>query len=606
MCVGMLPLGVLAYYPSYRALFLDFDLWFHLAYGQHFVQNLTTTIDHAQFSWTPAQSHFPYNTWLGSSVLYLIHHFFGVPGLFGLHYAVLFATGAVVWQLGRAGGLRLGIGFLTAILFTAIGIRTAANFIKPEMFSILLTALIYAAYLRFRMDPGRWLIIVWPVLFVIWVNTHGLWIFGITLLLLLWGVDLILYAARSRQALSKRSLIHLTLAVLLSFLALFINPYSPEIPAEFLRSLISQVPSILLPLSDVENQYTLGAYRAIAEYQSLWPYLSYDRIYDQTAHFMGVTAGCSVAMILFFMGFWLFSWKHSGCADLPLVVSNITFFGMAMTMSRLVLVFGIVWVLSLVFLTWRTRAHPVLTRAAPLLVILFGLLILYISFAAVCIYHNTGWFGKGYQDYIPDREAEYILANRLSGPMFNDYLSGGYLIWHMYPKYRVFLDSRHFPYLDQVFPDYRSIGTQYSLNIQGLEQFTTTYPFNFALIHRRYQHLIEWFYSSPEWTLVYFDTVAVVMLRTDLVPQLSQNAREQSMRGPLYYRNVTNPIVFEHLFNVYINFVGIEHARQIRDLFEQNISNWYWHKQTALNQFDNLLRVMEQRKQISPDGTRYF
>jgi len=38
--------------------------------------------------------------------------------------------------------------------------------------------------------------------------------------------------------------------------------------------------------------------------------------------------------------------------------------------------------------------------------------------------------------------------------LFNDYLIGGYLVWKLYPDYKVFIDPRLGPYNKEVAPDY--------------------------------------------------------------------------------------------------------------------------------------------------------
>ena len=38
--------------------------------------------------------------------------------------------------------------------------------------------------------------------------------------------------------------------------------------------------------------------------------------------------------------------------------------------------------------------------------------------------------------------------------MFNDYLTGGYMIWSMYPRYKVFIDPRYQPYVNGVWEDF--------------------------------------------------------------------------------------------------------------------------------------------------------
>lgn len=585
ICAILLPLAVLAYYPSYRALYSDFDLWFHLTYGEHFVQNLTATIDHSKFSWTSASNPDSYVTWLGSSALYLVHSAWGVPGLFGLHYAVLLATGAVVFWLARSANLRTSLALLCAVLLAAISMRIAANFIKPEMFSILLMALTVACYLRFRLEPGRWIMVVLPIFFLIWVNTHGLWQFGFTFLGIVFAVDLVLYFLLPGQALQRKALLYLGAAVALSFVALCVNPYGPAIPLGFVQGRISQLFSIFFATGGDGGQ-VLQHYRAIAEYQSMWPHL----FYGEEEHFMTVSALGMSAMILIFLVFWAVSWKRSGLAELPIAAANIFFFFMAMFMARLALVFCLVWLLSMVFLAWRAGPEPAFPRLRPVILAAFLLLVMYSGFAAASLYHHPSWFGQGYREYIPDKEVQYLLASDLPGPIFNDYLSGGYMMWSMYPQYKVFIDPRHFPYGEQVFPDYMSIGQKYPHNAQGLKEFTQKYPAQVALIHRRYPEQIQWFANAPGWTMVYFDKVAVVMIQRDLIPELSREAREEAMRGPGNYEDVSNPIVLEYLFNIYLNFVSTDFAKETRDIFEENVSDLYWQKDSTLEKFDQGLQ----------------
>ncbi len=43
----------------------------------------------------------------------------------------------------------------------------------------------------------------------------------------------------------------------------------------------------------------------------------------------------------------------------------------------------------------------------------------------------------------PSNAVEFIQKNRIPGNMFNLYNSGGYLIWSLYPDYKVFIDGRN-------------------------------------------------------------------------------------------------------------------------------------------------------------------
>ena len=47
---------------------------------------------------------------------------------------------------------------------------------------------------------------------------------------------------------------------------------------------------------------------------------------------------------------------------------------------------------------------------------------------------------------------------KLPPPLFNDYVSGGYMMWAMYPEYKVFIDSRGKPYdMTHVWEDYNEL-----------------------------------------------------------------------------------------------------------------------------------------------------
>ena len=51
---------------------------------------------------------------------------------------------------------------------------------------------------------------------------------------------------------------------------------------------------------------------------------------------------------------------------------------------------------------------------------------------------------------MPVGSAEYLRSMRPPGPLFNNYISGGYLIWVLAPEYPVFIDSRTNIYGDEI------------------------------------------------------------------------------------------------------------------------------------------------------------
>jgi hypothetical protein len=57
----------------------------------------------------------------------------------------------------------------------------------------------------------------------------------------------------------------------------------------------------------------------------------------------------------------------------------------------------------------------------------------------------------------PAAAVEFINSNNLTQPIYNEYHWGGYLIWKLYPRYRVFIDGRADVYGDQVIEEFFKI-----------------------------------------------------------------------------------------------------------------------------------------------------
>ena len=55
----------------------------------------------------------------------------------------------------------------------------------------------------------------------------------------------------------------------------------------------------------------------------------------------------------------------------------------------------------------------------------------------------------------PQGAADFLLAHHIDGPMFNTYEHGGYLMWRLWPRQKVFIDGRALS--DSLFHDYQRI-----------------------------------------------------------------------------------------------------------------------------------------------------
>ena len=128
------------------------------------------------------------------------------------------------------------------------------------------------------------------------------------------------------------------------------------------------------------------------------------------------------------------------------------------------------------------------------------------------------WQGKFFQLRaalwrFPEGASRFLVEHRITGPMFNTYELGGYLLWRLWPQQKVFIDGRSLN--ESVFRDYqnaislqdRGVLDRYGVQIVVANAFESTsgviYPLVLALGDR----------SATAWNLVYEDPQAVVFAR---------------------------------------------------------------------------------------------
>jgi hypothetical protein len=124
---------------------------------------------------------------------------------------------------------------------------------------------------------------------------------------------------------------------------------------------------------------------------------------------------------------------------------------------------------------------------------------------------------------VPTGAADYLLEHHVTGPMFNTYEQGGYLIWRLWPQQRVFIDGRGLSetafadynrilynagsYSDQVVGPRDELMNRYGVQVVVMNTMDyvsgALYPLALALANP----------ASTVWELVYDDAQAVVFLR---------------------------------------------------------------------------------------------
>jgi hypothetical protein len=120
----------------------------------------------------------------------------------------------------------------------------------------------------------------------------------------------------------------------------------------------------------------------------------------------------------------------------------------------------------------------------------------------------------------PKGAADFLLAHRIRGPIFNVYEHGGYLMWRLWPREKVFIDGRALS--DTLFHDYQRMlyalpadseksGLQL-LDAYGIQTIVVNgFEYGSGAIYMLPVALSD--PSQTEWKLVYQDAQAMVFLR---------------------------------------------------------------------------------------------
>ncbi len=151
----------------------DADTWFHLAAGRWIVENLA--VPHTDtLSYTVPDHPWINVQWLFDVFIYGLHRA-GGPSFVVFAGAALFMAGMVVLLKN----LRLAIGPVASTLIALWGLAVAqARFnVRPEMISLLLLQIVLLVCVTGWRNGARrlWLL---PVIMLVWVNTHSLFVIG--------------------------------------------------------------------------------------------------------------------------------------------------------------------------------------------------------------------------------------------------------------------------------------------------------------------------------------------------------------------------------------------------------------------------------------------
>jgi hypothetical protein len=106
--------------------------------------------------------------------------------------------------------------------------------------------------------------------------------------------------------------------------------------------------------------------------------------------------------------------------------------------------------------------------------------------------------------------ADYIKKEGLKGNMYNDINWGSYLIWKLWPEYRVFADNRLHLVPEAIWKDSKDV----HFGLGNWETILNKYKISFVVLSKKHnKKIIGFIEDSPRWEKVYEDETGAVFVK---------------------------------------------------------------------------------------------
>lgn len=466
LCGLLVVLAVL----TVRSRFDDPDMWWHLKLGE--IISTTHQIPASDnFSYTTGHHAYVAHEWLSQVLIYGAYRAGAYGGLMVwlcLFTSALLIGGYLLCWLYSGNAKISFLGALVIWLFATVGYA-----IRPQMVGYLFLVVELTLIQLGRSRSPRWFLGL-PVLFAVWVNCHGSFFLGMVVgaaFLCSSFVDFEQGLLVSRHwDLNRRKLFGWCLAG--SVAALFVNPVG-------LRQ-------VLYPLDTLMHQPV-----GLSQVEEWQPLVVGD---GRGLGFLAVLLGLLLVVIV---------------RREPLFLHELLLIGMGAWLAaghrRMLFVFGILVapVLSRVLSTsWEgydaENDHPVMN----------GVFLAVSLSAAVLAVPSQQALARQVEEKSPVKAVEFIKAHGLDGPMVNEYVFGGYLIWAA-PEHPVFVDGRADVFEETgVLSEFGNWATLQSDPRELLDKYHVT----FCLMARR-SPMANVLPLLPGWKGVYTDQNSMIFVR---------------------------------------------------------------------------------------------
>jgi tetratricopeptide (TPR) repeat protein len=462
--------------------------------------------------------------------MYLVYAIGGFNLLVVVKALVVLATAAILIVACRRNGADLGLAGLLVML-ALVAARDRLE-LRPDVAMLFFAAGSIAALDEGRRGNPKWLVAL-PFVQLLWVNTHPSFPLGIAL------TSAYLVGAMLNRDRARRQFATTLLAVAL---ACVVNPYGTELIRHVIAQTREASPAGVIGEWQPTRQLLLTepnwSLRVFWVFFWLTPLVLVVRFTVESQHFgrsaiPSATGGRKSAPLQF-------PWSHAlviaGMSALALRANRFT--GLYCIIAAPILV-GALSAIQRVSWEWRPRYDRSGQEwpsyiFAPASVAAAAFLIWAVTTNRWAMTENrAAEFGVGIDTQVVPFNALDALKKLPRGGLFNTFLSGGPLIWGLYPQWRVFADGRANLYG-------REFVDQYRAAMRDPQKWETwMHERDVSVVFIQYgtgddATLLRHLGASTDWALYYFDEAACIFTRgreTQLLTNVVDYARAVADRA---------------------------------------------------------------------------
>ena len=464
----------------------SFDIFWQLQSGRYMVQT-RAFIHHDIFSLAPSAPRFEH-CWLHDLVFYGVYLLGGFRGISILKGLLVTATGVAAVATARRRDACWPV--ILPVTLPLLLLTWGGWLERPQLWSFLFFTTVLLVLESYRRQPGRFLWLL-PPLLALWANFHAGAVLAVPVMIayLVGEGGARLFSSSSLSAQNYRRLAWVALALLPALLA---TPYAWQM----LQTLIHAA------------GYGVGSGIKGQVFNMDWRATSFAN--SPTFYY-----ALGVALLLVGAG-----WRRFSLTD-GLLLAGLAFMGLRLERhTTFFLVAAAAFLPRYADVLWEGVRVRLPGRRVWLLR-LAGLVLAGALFyqQVPSIYQRGGFFRTGLLVWhYPVAAARFVRDQKLPANLYNTYDWGGYLMWTLYPEYKVFWDGRS----DS--PRMFGLGLQvmraHAQWPQILERFRVNTVVTKACTMDTGQHypIIDALQQSPHWALVFADQSALIFVRRRAVP----------------------------------------------------------------------------------------